>query len=140
VFDYFTVGNGEDPTAAQQSTWNNAPGARRFKQLLKAVMIPLTGDISAMVEATKGQKFIGKIDQKTDSGSNPQFAGSKKNVVSAFYPVGSRATGGAPAPIAGGSPTASAPKTTTLSCPYCAESVPKNTYSAHVAARHPDEA
>lgn len=139
IFDYFTIGSTDDPTASQQATWNAAPGARRLKQLLKALMVPLAGDIDSMVESAKGQKFIAKVDQKVDSGSNPQYAGSRKNVISGFYPLGSRATAGTPIakPVAGGSGTV--PKTATVACPYCEEPVSKADYSGHVRSKHPDE-
>lgn len=140
VFDYFTVGNSDDPTASNQATWNNAPGARRLKQLLKALMVPLTGDISQMVESAKGQQFVASVQQKADSGSDPKYAGSKKNVITSFYPLGSRATGQPTKPIAGGSPSPTVAKTATLACPYCELPVPKNAYSAHVQTNHPDEA
>lgn len=140
IFDYFTVGSPDDPTAAQQATWNSSPGARRLKQLLKALMIPLAGEVSSMVEAAKGQKFVANVQQKVDAGGgDPKFAGTRKNVITAFYPLGSRATGAA-TPIAGGSPSPTVAKSLTLPCPYCGEAVAKNAYSTHVSSRHPDEA
>lgn len=145
LFEYFTIGNEGDPEAKNQETWDAAPGARRLKRLFKATMIPMVGTIETMVEATKSQHFIGAVEQKVDT-SEGQYKGTKKNVISAFYPL-SRGTGAAqpagPAPARpAGVPKAAgkAAAAPTITCPYCNEAMTRAEYSGHVKSKHPDEA
>lgn len=141
IFDYFTIGNTNDPEAVKQETWNEAPGSKRLKRLLKAVMVPFTGDIDQMIEKAVGQRFIGAVEQRTDSNpTDPKYAGVKKNSITAFHPIGTRPTSSA---VAGNKPASVAPAvpvSPTVPCPYCGTTMARSAYSAHVKTMHPDEA
>jgi len=134
IFDYFTIGNADDRMGEKQETWNNAPGSKRLKRLFKALMITLSGDVDALIEKAQGQRCIGAVDQRVEGGEG-QYANVKKNVITAFHPLGSRAVGTVKAPTPSVASTAP-----TMSCPWCSASIARAEYSKHVKSMHPDEA
>lgn len=143
LFEYFAIGNENDPTASEQKTWATSVGAKRLKRLFKATMITFTQDVDEMVESAKGQRFIGSVTQETDDGTrDPKFAGTKRNRLQNMYPIGTTAIGKpATAPAAAATkPATKAAPASTMSCPFCQESVTRAEYSEHVKAKHPDEA
>jgi hypothetical protein len=150
LFDYFTVGTAEDPTAADPLTWKNSFGVRRLKRLFKATQVPMSPDVDEMVEAVKQQRFVGAVSQEVDDGvRNAQYKGVKRNRIDAMYPVGAAkptAVAATPAPVAPkAAPAAKTPARAavkaapTVPCPYCGEAVARNGYVQHVAEQHPNE-
>lgn len=155
LFEYFTIGNAEDPKGENPETVKNAPGIRNLKRLFKAVQIPLASEIDDMVAQAQGQHFIGAVEQKTET-KEGKYKDTKRNEIRGYYPLGSRAIGGASAPArqtavatsAPGGQTAKSPAVragkpaaaATLNCPFCQEPMARADYSAHVKAKHPDEA
>jgi hypothetical protein len=150
LYDYFAIGNEDDPNANEQATWNNSLGARRLRRLAKATMVPLTKDIDELVATIKGQRFSARVGQRVDDGvRDPKYKGNVSNQVVAMYPVGATndthvappaAASKAATPAPPAAPKAAkAVSASTLSCPFCSETVARSAYNAHVKSNHPDE-
>jgi hypothetical protein len=161
LYDYFSIGSDEDPTASEPSTWTNSIGARRMKRLFKATQIPMTSDIDEMVENVKQQRFVASVAQEMDDGlRDPKYKGVKRNRIDGMFPLGTRIAGGngpavappapAPAPARAAAPPKPAPAAgaraakpaaiPTVTCPYCKAAIARNGYMQHVTEQHPDEA
>lgn len=166
LFEYFVIGNNDDPDARQAATWLNSVGAKRLKRLAKATLVPVTNDADAMVGAITGQRFVASIGQKIDDGQrDPKYAGFKRNTVEGMHAVGTQTigiTGSSDAavdelpivpatvktsaavqtaPSSGGQaakPASKAAASPTVPCPYCGTPVTRAEYMNHVRAAHPE--
>lgn len=162
-FDYYVIGSNDDPKAAEGATWLNSIGAKRFKRLAKAVLVPITDDMDGMISAIEDQRFLGDIGQEVDDGiKDPKYKGTKRNRLNAVHAIGTQhigITGGsdvdleeAPAIPAtlktsaasqtGPAPTAPAPTKVAASaqvpCPYCGTPTLRSEYMAHIKSVHPE--
>src|SRR5215468_5929311 len=55
VMDWFQVGTEDDPKAKQKETWQQSPGAKKLKRLLKkAGVANLDGDDEEWMDAARG--------------------------------------------------------------------------------------
>lgn len=153
--DYYVIGSNEDPKANEPETWKDSIGFKRFKRLARATQVPFTNDMEQLIERLCGQKFIAVISQELDQNPrDPKFANSKKNRIKETHQIGAmnpRISGGSDAvvaaPTAPLAPAPPAPKpaakvttaSSTLSCPYCQETMPRAAYGDHRRAKHPEE-
>lgn len=157
--DNWTIGNDEDPEAADPRTWDTAIGAKSMKKAMLAAKVPITRDLDACLAALEGQEVLIRVKHQIDK-RDP----SRTNVNVADYfalgqrVIGTTATNGATAGqlavkrvvqaiVATGNATmaASQPKAVAkptkevmLNCPSCEWLGPKREFSAH-ATTH-DEA
>lgn len=158
-FDYYVIGNGDDPKAEQPATWLNSIGIKRFKRLTRATLVPYTSDMDELIARLTGQKFLATIEQEIDMNpKDPKYAGMKRNRIAAVNTIGTMAVGisgasDAPATltappvisvqvqtgsVAAAKPTKVAPSAT-LACPYCSEPMSRAAYAQHRRDKHPDE-
>lgn len=145
LFDYFVIGNEDDPAGDKSETWTSSIGGGRMKRLFKATLVPLTGDVDKNIEACKGQRFVASVSEETEQKEGP-YKGTKRNRINRMYAIGTQPvdisrSNGTSRPIAGASSGPSvATVASTVPCPYCGDSVTRTTYSAHVKSQHPEEA
>ena len=166
LFEYFVIGNNDDPDAKDASTWMNSIGAKRLKRLAKSTMVPVTNDADGMIGAITGQRFVASIGQKIDDGvRDPKYAGTRRNTIESMYAVGTQAVGitgssdlaldeapaipatlktsaaeqTAVAPTAApAKPATKAAASPTVPCPYCGTTVTRADYMTHIRATHPE--
>jgi hypothetical protein len=112
IFESFVIGSDDDPDAQEETTWNKSVGCRRLKQMLKAAQVPLDNDMDNVVAAALQQQLVVSVTQEVDDGSrDPQYVGRVRNRIGAFYQLGHKEVGVAPAaPAKPATPKAVAPK------------------------------
>jgi hypothetical protein len=158
IFDYFNIGNAEDPNADDPETFKNSIGARQLRRLIKAAGITL-GAFDETITALVGQHVMLSVDQQIDDGKrDPKYKGTIRNRIVGTYSLGEREPGASPAkPSTLESPRAAttrpgtatapappkaavrAPKVATVKCGYCKQDVPRAEYVNHVETQHAGE-
>jgi len=97
-YEQFVIGDTNDPGADLDETWRKSYAARRYRSLLEAAAVSLSGDTDEDAGQAAG-KLIGftierKAEPEVDKYGQPnRYAGSMRSNVVAFWRVGTRAPG-----------------------------------------------
>jgi hypothetical protein len=89
LYDRFTIGTNDDPHAKDPETWKGSFAARRMKQFVKAIKIPLGDDMDDTMEAAEGQKCIAMVNldpKRKDPKTGREYGES--NSIAAYYELG----------------------------------------------------
>jgi hypothetical protein len=88
-FEYFTIGNADDPDGNQPDTWKKSIGAKRMKQLFKACQIPNSLKTMDEIIANINQlQFDSAIWIKEDEDESSDYYGSKQNKFARYQKAG----------------------------------------------------
>ena len=89
LFDRFTVGTEDDPQANDPETWKASIGAKRMKQLFKALQIDLGDDMDDTIENAESQRCLAgvKLDPAHDDVATGKHYG-ESNSIGTYYAIG----------------------------------------------------
>lgn len=94
-YEYFNIGNDDDPGAKDPITWRNAIGARGLRDLFRATGIPMLTDMGKMQDAVKGQRFMQQVSTSVEpakrrDGSDNPYGGRERNDLGKKFRMGER--------------------------------------------------